>query len=259
MARSAERHDIFCAETRAGACGVVIFGASGDLTKRKLLPALFNLHRRSLLPDEFFLVGFARTEYTDDAFRGQVVQALSVAGFDTDTRKAKEFVSACHYCAGQYDRPDDFLTLRDRIAGLTADLDTPANVLFYVSTPPSVYESVATHLDGAGLTDEQGGTRWRRLLIEKPFGHDYASAVALERHLLERFSEEQVYRIDHYLGKDTVQNILVLRFANGIFEPLWNRHSIDHVQITVAEDIGIEHRAGITSVPGCYATCSRIT
>ena len=244
MSAARRSSEILCAETAVGESGTVIFGASGDLASRKLLPALFSLHVRRLLPDGFFVVGFGRTEMSDDEFREQVCEAVGMADREADKAAVVEFASSCFYLVGQYDDLSAFDRLGERLESLAAERGTGGNILFYISTPPRVYETITANLRKAGLADDSGGDYWRRVLLEKPFGHDLASAENLERELHKRFREDQIYRIDHYLGKDTVQNFLVLRFANGIFEPLWNRHYVDHVQITVAEDIGIEKRAG---------------
>lgn len=245
----------------SGPALMVIFGASGDLAQRKLLPALYNLVQKKLLPADFTIVGYSRTAYTDEEFR-----ALARIGVeknsDAEFREAdwQPFAQGIFYVTGGYDAPDGFARLKARIEELDASRTTGHNHLFYLATPPSVYESVAAQLGQADLVhpvddpsthrqaqDGAGsGTSkcWTRLVVEKPFGHDLASAQALNEHLLGIFEEEQIYRIDHYLGKETVQNILVFRFANGIFEPIWNRNYVEHVQITVSESIGVEQRGG---------------
>jgi glucose-6-phosphate 1-dehydrogenase len=220
---------------------LVIFGASGDLTRRKLIPALFELHRKGRLPDGFRLLGAARSPATDAAFCDQAHQGMmkfALDGFEAGPWAA--FAEKLHYLEGDFAAPDDARRLKDRLKELAEGDPDSANVLFYLATPPQAYTPLVEALAGAGLTAERNG--WRRVVIEKPFGSDLETArqlnLALHRHL----REDQIYRIDHYLGKETVQNVLVLRFANSIFEPIWNRNYIDHVQITVAESVGIEHR-----------------
>lgn len=221
---------------------VVIFGASGDLTSRKLIPAFFNLAQKGRLPPEAKILGTARTPYTDDAFRehlaDKVKYMLTGAGEPFDATKWAEFAQRIHYVATDTTTPDGIKPLAD---WFTAN-EGPGGGrrLYYLSVSPSIYPEIAGHLGTAGLNKEIGG--FRRLVIEKPFGHDRTSAVALNEALHQHWREDQLYRIDHYLGKDTVQNILVFRFANTLFEPLWNFQYIDHVQITVAEKVTVGRR-----------------
>lgn len=224
---------------------MVIFGASGDLARRKLLPALYSLHQKELLPEGFTVLGYARSEYTDDAFRERAKEGIQEHG-ETEFREEdwESFAQGLFYQAGGYDDLESFERLRARMEELDDARPTDHNRLFYLATPPAVYESIATGLGEAKLVSPVSGECWTRLVVEKPFGHDLASAQALNEHLLSIFEEDQIYRIDHYLGKETVQNILVFRFANGIFEPIWNRNFVDHVQITVSESIGVEDRGG---------------
>ncbi len=236
---------ILCAEQAPDACGMVIFGASGDLTKRKLLPAIFSLYCRNLLPANFFLLGFARTPTTDDEFRAEV-EAMLPAENSAEAARRREFAARCHYQAGGYKDEAAYQALAERLTALGTAAGTGGNILFYLSTPPELCGPIVRALHGAGLTQRQrlGRGPWRRIIIEKPFGHDLKSAVALDRMLHGKLAENQIYRIDHYLGKETVQNILMFRFANTVFEPVWNRNFVDHVQITVAESIGVGKRAG---------------
>jgi glucose-6-phosphate 1-dehydrogenase len=215
---------------------IVIFGASGDLTSRKLIPALFSLHRKGRLPEGFHLIGMARSEMDSAAFRAE----LQAAAAPSDPGAWPQFAARLEYLRGD---PTDATALT-RLEGLLAAAERAnggaAHRLYYLATPPHVYADVVLRLGAAGMVDRASG--WRRVVIEKPFGSDLASAQELNRLLHQVLAEEQIYRIDHYLGKETVQNVLVFRFANSIFEPLWNRNYIDHVQITVAETVGVEHR-----------------
>jgi glucose-6-phosphate 1-dehydrogenase len=222
-------------------CCFVIFGASGDLTRRLLLPALYNLVVAGLLPESFALLGVARRDLGDDVFRKTVREALTSYAKDAAAREAIEWLaSRTSYLAGNFDDPGLYERLTETLGQLDARYKTGGNQLFYMATPPDVFATVIKQLGRVGLSREEG--HWRRLIIEKPFGTDLASAQALNREILTAFAEPQIYRIDHYLGKETVQNIMALRFANGLFEPLWNRDRIDHVQITVAESLSVESR-----------------
>ena len=225
----------------ADPCAFVIFGAAGDLTKRLLFPALYNLAAGKLLPDGFALVGVARAEWSGDEFRDRMRAALKE--FATDGVEAKTvdtLLRHCRYVRGDFDDLATYDRLKGQLAELGRSAGTRGNALFYLATPPELFAPVARHLGETDLAAESGC--WRRLIIEKPFGFDLKSACALNAELLHAFAEHQIYRIDHYLGKETVQNIMVLRFANGMFEPIWNRHHIDHVQITVAETVSVENR-----------------
>ena len=222
-------------------CIVVIFGASGDLTRRKLLPAIYNLAEDKLLPGAFAVVGVGRQAISDSDFRAQMREAVGKAERDPVENAVWEpLESRLHYVAGDFDDPALYASLVARLTGLQRTLTIPPNVLFYFAVPPDTFGAVARHLADAKLTSEADG--WRRVIIEKPFGYDLESARALNRDLSAGLQESQIYRIDHYLGKETVQNILAFRFANGIFEPVWNRRYIDHVQMTVAETLGVERR-----------------
>ncbi|GIV71266.1 glucose-6-phosphate dehydrogenase [Caldilinea sp.] len=227
---------------------MVVFGASGDLAKRKLLPALFHLHQQQLLHEGFVVLGYARTRMTDEEFRQQIREALLEHLAEEQSAPFDEglwgnFSKRLFYQTGGYDDHSSFEALAQRIAELDAKFPTKGNHIFYLATPPNVFESITTLLAEVGLANSPCGG-WTRLIVEKPFGHDLESAQKLNDHLLKLFREEQVYRIDHYLGKETVQNILVFRFGNGIFEPIWNRNYVDHVQITVAESLGVGSRGG---------------
>jgi glucose-6-phosphate 1-dehydrogenase len=232
--------------TRRAPPGVlVVFGASGDLTSRKLLPALEQLSRRRLLSSAFAVIGVARTHLDDEGFRDLMTSAVP----DAEPGWA-EIVKHSSYVAGDYSHPDTFQALKETLAKVEADIGSPGNRTFYLATVPAVFEEVAEGLGDAGLNQTVHEGVASRLVIEKPFGHDLDSARRLDAALHKTFSENQIYRIDHYLGKETVQNVLALRFANAIFEPLWNRSYIDHVQITVAESLGVEKRGGFYETAG---------
>jgi glucose-6-phosphate 1-dehydrogenase len=228
-------------ERRIPECAVVIFGANGDLTKRKLLPALYRLAYERRLSPGFAVLGISRTRMSDDQFRESM--CASVAKYLEDSPFDKEvwstFAQSLFYMAGDVIDPASFSALAARLKEVDEQRHTSGNFLFYLSTQPSQYEAAAKGIGAAGLAK---GAGWRRIVIEKPFGHDLASARALSDKLHEVFGESDVYRIDHYLGKETVQNILAFRFGNGIFEPLWNRRYVNNVQITAAESIGVEGR-----------------
>jgi glucose-6-phosphate 1-dehydrogenase len=220
---------------------LIIFGASGDLTRRKLLPALFALYATRTLPEPFAVVAVARTEMTSEAFRLRMRDAIATFGRVQPPSESvwDHFAASLHYLPGD---PKD-AALYERLERFLHEIErrrSRRNRLFYCATPPSLYDDIVENLGASGLARSRDG--WTRIVVEKPFGRDVESARALNRQLGRVFREEQVYRIDHYLGKETVQNLLVLRFANGIFEPLWNRNHVDHVQITVAETIGVETR-----------------
>ena len=224
---------------------MVIFGASGDLANRKLLPALYKLFQQRLLPHNFVIVGYARSPLSDDEFRSRARASMALhAEVDLQSSAWDAFAPRLSYISGEYDDAEGFKVLRERMKSLDEQWNIGGNRLFYLSTPPSVYEPIVTCLGAAGLVKPAAGRSWTRIVIEKPFGSDLESAHKLNDHVLSVFDEDQVYRIDHYLGKETVQNVLVFRFANGIFEPIWNRNYVDNVQITVAESIGVEGRGG---------------
>ncbi|WP_052888065.1 glucose-6-phosphate dehydrogenase [Thermogemmatispora carboxidivorans] len=224
-------------------CAMVIFGATGDLTHRKLLPALYNLALEHPLPSGFSVIGFARRPYTDEQFREQAFEAINEYSRQKPINQQvwESFASGIFYLQSDFHNQAGYEKLNALLNRLDRERGTGGNRIFYLSTPPSQYPEIIQRLGAAGLNKSRKG--WTRIIIEKPFGHDLASARELNRQVLRVFKEEQVYRIDHYLGKETVQNILVFRLANGIFEPVWNRRYVDHVQITVAENIGLEGRA----------------
>jgi glucose-6-phosphate 1-dehydrogenase len=233
----------------AGSCILVIFGATGDLTKRLLMPALYNLRRAGLLPEEFAIVGVARGPSDNETFRRDVCPKSAA---DADWKWLSERM---FYSQGGFDDAATYIKLKTFLADADAKHHTGGNYLFYLATPPKIFAMIAKHLGGAGLVHEEEN-KWRRVIVEKPFGTDLPSAQSLNRQLLEVLAENQIYRIDHYLGKETVQNIMVFRFANGIFEPLWNRDHIDHVQITVAETVDVERRGKFYDTTG--ALCDMV-
>ncbi|MBI5069153.1 MAG: glucose-6-phosphate dehydrogenase [Deltaproteobacteria bacterium] len=223
-------------------CLFVIFGATGDLTKRKLLPSLYNLAVHGLLPSHFAVVGAVRRDLDDATFRddmGKALRDFATQPYDDDVWEG--FRALLHVHSGDLGNVETYRGLAERLADLDRRHGTGGNVLFYLATPPEAFAEIVCHLGAAGLL-RQEGERWRRVVIEKPFGRDIDSARALNTEVQQVLREDQVFRIDHYLGKETVQNLLVFRFANGIFEPVWNRRYIDHVQITVAEELGVEGR-----------------
>jgi glucose-6-phosphate 1-dehydrogenase len=228
----------------ADPCIVVIFGASGDLTTRKLIPALYNLRRSHLLPEEFALLGVAADDFSSESFRDKVQRDIrEYAGAPDKCAHCDWITERVHYLKGDFRDQNCYQEIGQKVAELDAKYSTRGNYLYYMATAPVFFSEIPTRLAQASLTDETGG-HWRRIIIEKPFGGDLESARALNRSLLQHLTEKQIYRIDHYLGKETVQNILVFRFSNGIFEPVWNRRYIDHVQITVSESLGVERRGG---------------
>jgi glucose-6-phosphate 1-dehydrogenase len=226
-------------------CVLVIFGAGGDLTKRLLGPSLYNLRREKRLPDDFSVIGFARTDVGgEEGFRKKMGDDLAdFIGKDADKETIEWVTSRMFYVRSAFNNQPGYQELKQKLEG------RPGNYLFYLATAPEFFSEVPRQLKEAGLTEQPEGL-WRRVIIEKPFGHDLPTSHKLNKELSEVLGEDQIYRIDHYLGKETVQNIMVLRFGNGIFEPVWNRRYIDHVQITVAETVGVETRGGYYDTAG---------
>jgi len=231
-------------EDKPDPCIMVIFGASGDLTKRLLIPSLFNLYCDQLLPDSFAILGMAMDDFTSETFRDQISEDVRKYSRQKQFDDAvwADFCDKIHYMKGRFDDANAFHQLKSFLQALSGRHDIGGNMLFYMATPPAVFGMISTGLESVGLNEEHDN--WRRIIVEKPFGSDLASARDLNREILSYWKETQVYRIDHYLGKETVQNLLAFRFANGMFEPLWNRNHIDHIQITATEQVGVEWRGG---------------
>jgi glucose-6-phosphate 1-dehydrogenase len=247
----ADKMEIACAETPAGPVSLVVFGASGDLAHRKLYPSLYELYRRGLLAGGFYLLGCGRTEFSDTQFRETVRQSLKSAGA-SDAGEYDTLLSHFYYASGSYEDFAFYPRIEQKLVTLDEKYHLAGCRIFYLSLPPFLYPMVAEKLNQSRLAcpGRSEPSRDVRLIVEKPFGHDLTSAKELNEQLHACFDESQIYRIDHYLGKETVQNLLVFRFANSIFEPLWNRDFIDHVQITIAESVGVEHRAGYYDAAG---------
>jgi glucose-6-phosphate 1-dehydrogenase len=237
-------------------CAVVIFGVTGDLARRKLVPSLFRLVRLGMIRPAFSIVGVARRPQTDEAFRNEMAATvLGPSPAPPDRALWDTFAQGLFYVQGEFHDSRGYERLRDALERLDRERGTAGNRIYYLATSPEFYAEIVQGLEKHGLVDRgaagrDGRRAWIRVIVEKPFGRDVRSAQALNQTLLRVFRENQVYRIDHYLGKETVQNILVFRFANGIFEPVWNQHYVDHVQITVAETVGVEERAGYYETAG---------
>lgn len=226
----------------------IIFGASGDLTKRKLVPAIYSLFVQNLLPEKFALLGISRTEFSDIGFRDKMKSAINEFKEINDESKIDEFIKKIFYTSISFDDQSTYKKLNDKIDEIRRHYNISGNTIFYLSTPPSLYGVIPQQLAAVELNKQDDG--WKRLIIEKPFGYDLDSAIKLKDELLKDWKEEQIFRIDHYLGKETVQNLLVTRFSNGIFEPLWNRNFIHHIEITSSESIGVEKRGGYYDTSG---------
>jgi glucose-6-phosphate 1-dehydrogenase len=238
------------APRQTGPCVMVIFGATGDLTARKLLPALYNLAKSNLLSREFAIVGIARNDYSNDQFRQMMSEKLQQFATSSVDQDLKDWLlRRLYYVSGGFDDPALYRKLGDVLLELDKAHNTHGNYFFYLATSPVFFGTIADQLGTSQLACEKDG-QWRRIVFEKPFGNDLESARVLNQQVRKVLHENQIYRIDHYLGKETVQNILVFRFGNGIFEPIWNRRYVDHVQITVAETVGVEKRGGYFDMAG---------
>ena len=246
-----KNQDILCAETVAGPTGLVVFGASGDLTHRKLLTGLFKLFTQDLL-NSFYVLGCGRKTFSDEEFRHKARQSMIENTGSSSPGELDAFASKLYYMNGDYEDADFYQRIKTKLNQLERMHHVHGSVVFYLAVPPFLYTTIVEHLGSAGLAAPgiAGEKEQIKLVLEKPFGRDLQSAVELNDCISRCFSESQIYRIDHYLGKETVQNILMLRFANTIFEPVWNRNYIDHVQITIAETVGVEHRAGYYDTSG---------
>jgi len=234
-------------------CVFVLFGATGDLTRRKLAPALYALHRDNLLPEEFAVLAYARRDKNDEIFREDIKAAIHefAPKMPTKGKQWESFAERWLYERGEFDSADGYTALKHRLEQMDKERGVNCNRLYYLAIPPEQYETVIENLGEVGLSQPTPGCgMWCRVIVEKPFGYDLVSSRQLNRTLLTHFTEDQIYRIDHYLGKETVQNILVFRFANELFEPLWNHKYVDHVQITVAEQIGVEGRGNFFDETG---------
>jgi glucose-6-phosphate 1-dehydrogenase len=235
---------------KAAPCVMVIFGATGDLTKRKLIPALYNLAQEDQLPKRFAIVGFAGNDQTTESFRKTLSEEVpKYAATRIDPRIWAWFAERIYYVKGDFGDPEAYKRLKQQIDNAAKEHDTQGNKFFYLAVSPRFFAPIVQQLGQLGLTKEEN-THWARVIVEKPFGHDLASAIQLNSDLKKVLSEKQIYRIDHYLGKETVQNLMVFRFTNNIIEPLWNRNYVDHVQITAAETVGVEHRGGFYETAG---------
>jgi glucose-6-phosphate 1-dehydrogenase len=235
--------EIICAEASSPPVGLVIFGASGDLTRKKLLPSVYELFRRNLLNENFYLVGCARSKFSDEQFRTDAADAIGKSLDSVDNEILQRFTAKLYYLAGDYGDETFYKLIAGRMIELDRRHNVPGSRIFYLAVPPILYETIVKGLGKGGLSCIGRPECERvRVVVEKPFGRDLQSAVELNQIIQEHFDEGQIYRIDHYLGKETVQNILMFRFANAIYEPVWNRNFIDHIQITIAESVGVEHR-----------------
>src|SRR5258706_4736823 len=234
----------------AAPCVMVIFGATGDLTKRKLIPALCNLAADNLLSKQFAIIGFATNDYTTESFRKTLAEEIpKYSSTKIDAAIWSWFAERIYYIKGDFQDPEAYKRLEQLIAEVDKQHSTGENKFFYLAVAPRFFSTIVKQLGQVGLTKEEDG-HWARVIVEKPFGHDLLSARQLNEELKQVLKENQIYRIDHYLGKETVQNVMVFRFSNNIIEPLWNRNYVDHVQITPAETVGLEHAGGFYETAG---------
>ncbi|OQY04351.1 MAG: glucose-6-phosphate dehydrogenase [Planctomycetales bacterium 4572_13] len=240
------KQGVLCIEAAAGPTGFTVFGASGDMAYRKLYPSLYELYRRGLMSDHFYVLGCGRSELSDDSFRDSIEKRLRQEADAPDGEKLRSFARHFFYTSGSYEDDAFYQAIGRCLGRLDEQFNVSGSRIFYLSVPPFLYESIVEKLGQMKLQCSPVSSRVQavRLVIEKPFGRDFDSAQHLDASLHQHFDESQIYRIDHYLGKETVQNLLIFRFANSLFEPLWNRNYIEHIQITAAEEVGVEHRAG---------------
>ncbi len=229
-------------ESKPENCGVIIFGASGDLAHRKIIPSFFSMYIKKLLPNGFYLLGCGRTAMTDDSFREGIKRSFQKAGIDISSKSVEEFLSFCFYTEGNYLSPDLYENIKNKLQKFDEQFNSNNNHIFYLAIPPNIYSNVVKSLALSGLVKEEKGRK--QVVIEKPHGNNLDSAMLLLKQLNSVLDKHQIYLIDHYLGKDTVQNILIFRFANVVFEPVWNRNYIDHIEIIAAESVGVGDRAG---------------
>jgi len=243
---SVSKREILCAETVAGPGALVVFGASGDLVHRKLLVSIFSLYSQNLLDEKFYVLGCGRKRFSDEQFRRKAVQSIRDSTDPSVSSDLDAFAGCLHYLDGDYDDPGLYKRIKSKLVELDRKHEVRESHVFYLSVPPFLYATIVEHLGSQELACADGpdSNLRTRLVVEKPFGRDLESAAELNHSLGRCFKESQIYRIDHYLGKETVQNILMLRFANTIYEPIWNRNYVDNVQISIAETVGVEHRAG---------------
>ena len=243
-------HDHLDTKSFASPCVMTICGAAGDLTKRKLIPALCNLAQEKLLPEQFAIVGFAVDDFTTESFRKNLVQEIpKFSATPIDPKLMDWMCERIYYVKGDFQDPEAYQRLEQQIGEADKKYNAQGNRLFYLAVAPRFFSTIVKMLGLCCLSKEESG-RWARVIVEKPFGHDLASAKQLNQELKQVLTEKQIYRIDHYLGKETVQNVMVFRFSNNIIEPLWNRNYVDHVQITAAETVGVEHRGGFYETAG---------
>src|SRR5215469_16822873 len=243
-------HDHLDTNAAASPCVMTICGAAGDLTKRKLIPALCNLAQEKLLPEQFAIVGFSVDDFTTESFRKTLIKEIpEYAASPIDPKLLEWMCERIYYIKGDFQDPEAYKRLEQQIGEADRKYNTQGNRLFYLAVAPRFFSAIVKMLGLCCLSKEENG-RWARVIVEKPFGHDLASAKQLNQELKQVLSEKQIYRIDHYLGKETVQNVMVFRFSNNIIEPLWNRNYVDHVQITAAETVGVEHRGGFYETAG---------
>lgn len=243
-------HDHAGTNSLASPCVMTICGAAGDLTKRKLIPALCNLAQERLLPEQFAIVGFSVDDFTTESFRKMLLQEIpEYAGSPIEPKLLESMLERTYYVKGDFQDPEAYKRLEQQIGEADRKYNALGNRLFYLAVAPRFFSTIVKMLGLCCLSKEEEG-RWARVIVEKPFGHDLASAKQLNQELKQVLTEKQIYRIDHYLGKETVQNVMVFRFSNNIIEPLWNRNYVDHVQITAAETVGVEHRGGFYETAG---------